>query len=374
MATNPIRIPISNLLLGSDYTGKFYIGAQQKEVNLILDTGSSTIAVESQSYDPQQDQNMAATNLAQEVSYGDGSGFVASVVRTDVTVKSATQSVKLPGVAVAVAYYETGSMFGNTQGILGLAYAKLDTAYILKKRTVPPTYNANDFRTAYTTQIEPYFTQLEEAGLVAGKYAFYTRRSVVRESDNPVADPLNNGWLILGGGEEATDLYTGDFQTAAVLSDDWYSVNLKTVSVGTASIPIDPPTFQDNAPTNAIVDSGTNGLVLSPAVYNAILAKLPTDQRHLVRNGGAPKGSIHMERWPTLTFVLQGVTADISLVVRPENYWQIDAGEVGQAQCMLLKGRDVQSILGLPLMNGYFTIFDDTANHGLGEVKFAALK
>ena len=42
----PVRVAISNVLLGDDYTGKLYVGAQQKEVNLLLDTGSSTLAVE----------------------------------------------------------------------------------------------------------------------------------------------------------------------------------------------------------------------------------------------------------------------------------------------------------------------------------------
>ena len=31
-------------------------------------------------------------------------------------------------------------------------------------------------------------------------------------------------------------------------------------------------------------------------------------------------------------------------------------------------------ILGLPLMNGYFTIFDGEADHGRGEVRFAKRK
>jgi hypothetical protein len=283
--------------------------------------------------------------------------------------------VDLPGVAVAVAYHESsGAMFGKAQGILGLAYEKLDTAYVLKKPTVPPQYGPNDFRTGHTIQIEPYFTQLAAAGLEAGKYAFYTRRAVVRASANPAADPLNNGWLILGGGEEAADLYTGPFQAADVLSDDWYSVNLKAVVVGDASTPVDPPTFHDQAPTNAIVDSGTNGLLLSPAVYAAVLAKLPAAFRALVKHGGTSAANLNLTQWPALTFVLQGAAGDARLVVKPEQYWQLDAGEVGQAQCMLWKGTDVQSILGLPLMNGYFTVFDDTANHGLGSVKFAAIK
>jgi hypothetical protein len=381
VAINALRIPIDNLLLGSDYTGKFYIGAKQREVNLLLDTGSSTIAIESRGYDPQDDANATVTDLAQEVGYGDGSGWVGSVVRTNVTAKSATQNVDLPAVAVAVAYQETADMFGQAQGILGLAYEKLDTAYDLGMPTVPPNYTPNDFRAGLTTQIEPYFTQLEEAGLVAGKYAFYTKRSVVRASADPAADPLNHGWLILGGGEEEADLYSGEFQEAAVLSDDWYSVNLKSVTVGeSAPIPVSPPTFQDDVPTNAIVDSGTNGLLLALPLYNAIMAKLPAALRQQAKRGQTSNANLDLAQWPTLTFILQGTGADVRLVVKPENYWQLDAGEVGTAVCMLWKGTKVgnrpnpQSILGLPLMNGYFTIFDDTANHGLGSLKFAAIK
>jgi hypothetical protein len=75
-----------------------------------------------------------------------------------------------------------------------------------------------------------------------------------------------------------------------------------------------------------------------------------------------------------LTFVLQGDPGDVKLLVKPENYWQMDAGQAGVVQSGLWLGSGAQSILGLPLMNGYFTIFDCSANHGLGVVKFAAIK
>ena len=123
MATNPVRISINNLLLGSDYTGKLYVGSQQKEVNLLLDTGSSTLAVESRSYDPQQDKNATFTKMVQEVTYGDGTSWIGSVVNTDVNVSANGQGIDLPGVAVAVAYHDSANMFGKAQGILGLAYA-----------------------------------------------------------------------------------------------------------------------------------------------------------------------------------------------------------------------------------------------------------
>src|SRR5215470_7772877 len=219
---NPIRIPINNVLLGNDYTGKLYVGAQRREVNLLLDTGSSTLAVEQKSYDPRKDANAKVTNLVQEVAYGDGSNWIGSVVQTDMTVSASSKSIDLPDVSVAVAYHETASMFGKAQGILGLAYRALDDAIDIHRPTIPPKYTPNDIRAGHRVFVEPYFTQLEKSGLVADKYAFYTRRSVLRASADPASDPMNNGFLIIGGGEEAKDLYAGKFRTAVVLSDDWY--------------------------------------------------------------------------------------------------------------------------------------------------------
>jgi len=373
--TSPIRIPINNVLLGNDYTGKMTIGSQQKEVNLLLDTGSSTLAVEQRSYNPQHDTNAQITDMVQEVSYGDGSNWIGSVVKTDVKASPNGQGVDLPGVAVAVAYHESADMFGQAQGILGLAYAPLDDAVTLTRPTVPPTYTPNDIQAGHRTFVEPYFTQLEQAGLAANKYAFYTRRSVVHASANPATDPLNNGFLILGNREKTTDLYTGQFQNALVLSDDWYSVNLKAVIVGNnPPIPVLPPTHNSQAPTNAIVDSGTNGLDLDPKLFHAIVSQLPAKLQKLIHARQVSTSSINLAEWPNLTFVLQGDTGDVRLVVKPENYWQLDGGDTGLAVRSLWRGTSQQSILGLPLMNGYFTIFDDSANHGLGVVKFATIK
>jgi hypothetical protein len=371
-AASPIRIPISNVLLGNDYTGRMYVGSQRKEVNLLLDTGSSTLAVQSKNYDPRGDRNAKVTDLVQEVAYGDGSSWIGSVVTTDVAVSAGGRKIDLPRVPVAVAYHESADMFGQAQGILGLAYQPLDDAIDVNKPTVPPKYSPNDVRAGERTFVEPYFTHLEKSGLVANKFAFYTRRSAIHASDDPAADPLNNGYLILGGGEESKDLYTGRFQTAVVLSDNYYSVNLKQVIVGDqGSIPVRPPSSRSNAPTNAIVDSGTNGLDLAPALFEAILKKLSPDQAKMMRSRNQSTADFNLARWPVITFVLQGTGGDIRLDVAPEHYWQMDAFEVGTAYRTLWRGSDEQSILGLPIMNPYFTVFDCSANHGLGVVKFA---
>jgi hypothetical protein len=369
---NPVRIPISNVLLGNDFTGKLFVGSQRKEVNLLLDTGSSSLAVDHKSYDPKGDSKAKVTELVQEVAYGDGSNWIGSVVRTDVTVTAGKGSVGLPGVSVAVAYHESVRMFGKSQGILGLAYQPLDDAIDINKPTVPPKYSPNDIRAGKKAFVEPYFMQLEKSGLVANKFAFSTHRSTIRAALKiPGSDPLNNGFLIMGGGEEAKDLYSGAFKTAVVLSDNWYSVNLKRVIVGKAgAIAVSPPSRQSTSPTNAIVDSGTNGLELAPALFDAILAKLSPDQVKAIRSTQVSTSSLNLAQWPTLTFVLQGPTSDISLDVGPQNYWQMDAWETGTAVCSVWRGDD-QSILGLPLMNAYFTIFDCSVNRGLGVVKFA---
>jgi hypothetical protein len=65
---------------------------------------------------------------------------------------------------------------------------------------------------------------------------------------------------------------------------------------------------------------------------------------------------------------------DVRLDVPPENYWQMDAWEAGTAAAALWRADAQQSILGLPLMNGYFTVFDCSANRGLGVVRFAPAK
>jgi hypothetical protein len=224
--------------------------------------------------------------------------------------------------------------------------------------------------------VEPYFTQLEKRGLVANKFAFYTRRSVIHASANPSADPLNNGFLILGGGDEAHDLYTGKFQSALVLRDDYYSVNLKQVVVGRESpIEVKPPSRQSEARTNAIVDSGTNGLDLAPALFNCILQKLTPAQAKLMRSRNESTSNIRLEEWPTITFILQGEQGeDVRLEVQPEHYWQLNGFESGTAYRVLWCGEGEQSILGLPLMNAYFTVFDRSANRGLGVVRFAKPK
>jgi len=195
------------------------------------------------------------------------------------------------------------------------------------------------------------------------------------------SDPLNQGLMIMGGGDESTDLYTPPFQTVKMVSDAWYSTVLKAVIVGNSppiAAPAGPP---EGYPSNSFVDSGTMRLELDKLMWPAILSKFSGSQQELLKQSMQGHGNLvsvndlgDLSTWPTLTFVLQGDAGDVSLDVPPSNYWQVNTEHVGAAKAAITEGGPRLAVLGLPLMNGYFTIFDGEADNGRGVVKFAKLK
>ena len=155
---------------------------------------------------------------------------------------------------------------------------------------------------------------------------------------------------------------------------------MKSVIVGKSS-PIAARTQgPKNAPSNSIVDSGTNSLNVSQQMFDAIVSKLSSQQQQLLTAAVtgqqlAPVSDLKLAAWPTLTFVLEGDDgSDVSLEVAPTDYWQVNTQNVGAAAAAITIGEAGFTILGLPLMNGYFTIFDGEAAGGKGVIKFANRK
>src|SRR5580698_4234151 len=268
--SNSVRIPITNINMDGDYTGVVNVGSgsSAKALNVIIDSGSSALAVNGEKYSPALGSGTTATNLAQFDSYGDGSNWLGAVVRDTVKIGAVTGT----NVSVAVTYQASKDMFREADGILGLAYQALDNAYSLPESTWPKKYSESQVEHGKRSSVVPCLMQLANEGVLQEKMAFLTRRSFVKAGPNPGHDPLNQGVLILGGGEEATDLYTGGFQIAAVLADAWYSTNLLSVGVGNDKFPVSTRP-QPGMPTNSIVDSGTNTLVLGPTIINGILSR-----------------------------------------------------------------------------------------------------
>ena len=133
--------------------------------------------------------------------------------------------------------------------------------------------------------------------------------------------------------------------------------------------------------TNSIVDSGTNSLVLAPDVYRAVISgleNLSADFATLMRdassNGAVPQSSLGLSRWPDIKFVMQGADgSDATLTCAPATYWQTDAPQAGYAVFQINNGGSFpMSILGLPLFNNYYTVFDRTQNP-YGTISFAPI-
>ncbi len=402
--TRSARIPITNIYGGGDYTAQLAVGSRGALVNLILDTGSSTIAVQTTTYDPTQDTDLKPSVYAQEILYGTG-GWIGPLVTTNIAISAGGQSIAIPNAYLAIADDQLPNNFGAADGILGLAYTGLNQAYnmtsylqsqhVNQAVTYPWPFQVAGSQAAYRQfmrlletfrfeDVPPYFDQLVGMSMIPNKFAFYTLRSFPSQaSADPGSDPLNNGFFILGGGEEQTDLFTGNFIDVDVLDDFYYNVNLVAVQVGTAqpvpAAPL-PVEYQQSAKSNAIVDSGTNSLFVANDVYNAIMAGLKAANPQFVKEiqkaarDGIPTSQLNLSHWPDINFILTGENGqNVTLSVTPQNYWQVDFPSAGMAVFNIGNGGLPQSILGLPLMNNYYTVFDRSED-AYGIIRFAPVK
>ncbi|MDO6777158.1 pepsin-like aspartic protease [Shewanella sp. 3_MG-2023] len=476
-ATHPLALPLINIYAKGGYTVKLHIGSQQTEVNLIVDSGSSTLVVGQVAYHPEDDTDLTATSFAQEVTYGIG-GWDGPVINTNVTIGNDTFSFTLNPCPVAVvSSLAQRKTFGEANGILGLAYYQLNSSYdlhdyLVERNVSPPVtypwpfseedsvcpndthhhtdehqhFSSNDltrFKAFLKTQPEqdilPYFTQLETQGLCANKFAFYSQRSSVHvASATPskaslAADPLNQGWLILGGGKEQTHLYQGQFKHIKVEHNVHYNVTLVGIKVGDFA--------QINAAdlkpefayylTNAIIDTGTSGIMLTDVLFEGLKQNLhtltqtvaaskpnkhtgiPQDFLSLIapftdlaaQEVGIDAELLDLTQWPDIEFIFAGHSEcdghggapashthsqtqtqtqthtqtnshqpePITLTCKPHDYWQLNSPLQGKA-CFKIIGKlpqwGNQSLIGLPLLNNYYVIFD-REEHKTGVIRFA---
>lgn len=400
--TKSETIPITNFYANGDYTAQLAVGSEGTLVNLILDTGSSTLAVKASKYSPAKDNALQPTPFAQDVSYGTG-GWAGPLVKTKVSFGANEDAIALEQAYVAITDASLPDNFGNADGILGLAYKGLNQAYnlsaFLQLHNLPtssfpwPFSVANSstglsqlmslFQTLQFEDIPPYFEQLKQETEIANKFAFYTLRSYpCLACENPEADPINQGFFVLGGGEEKVDLYSGSFLSVAVLDDLYYNVNLTAIQVGESAIQTVSPLsagLKQTLISNAIVDSGTNSLCLAPDVWTSVLAGFkavnPSFAALIQQASGnaIDKSTIDLSQWPTLFFILSGLNGEqVRLAVAPQTYWQFDAVAPGLAVFVIESGGMPQSILGLPLMNNYYTVFDRSLD-AYGAVRFATI-
>ncbi|WP_394199889.1 pepsin-like aspartic protease [Shewanella waksmanii] len=449
-----IKLPLSNVYAKGDFCAQLRIGSQHTPVNLILDTGSSTLAVDVGKYQPDEDTLLTATSYAQEVNYGVG-GWDGPVVLTQIGIgsdtnaeKSAdasvgnraeTSAITLPQCHVAlVANKQQQTSFFDADGILGLGYHHLNKGYDLSRYfnqqnitpalTYPWPFNCSSNTTPDSKQnaaekqpdsdnlpsfkhflwqqpeqdIVPYFTELTQHGLVSNKFGFYCQRSSIHvDSPNDssslkqlAADPLNQGWLILGEAEQHTELYQGQFKQLKVLHDVYYNVNLVSMQVGAGSAIAAAPLqtqYLNSAFSNAIIDTGASCIAITDALYQALRQQIASCNAKLLplidafkdfsaQDTGIDMQQLDLAAWPDITFHFSGAqsadanqTDTVGITITAQDYWQLNTPKHGKA-CFKIIGQLAdwpnQSIMGLPLMTSYYLVFD-RAQAQLGVVKFA---
>ncbi len=378
----PIKIAITNVYADGCYTAPIYVGGEETRINVFLDTGSSSLAINGQHYDPKRDTLMSPTRLVQAVDYEDGSGWQGAVIRTRIGVRHFREWRRLDNVGIAIADRQKDIFADEMQGMLGLAYIDLDFAYKFRRPTWP-NYDHRNLADKPQAEVEPYFRQLEESGTLPNKFALYTLRSTIRYGRRPIEkDPWNLGFLVLGGGEQYHSLYKGKFKTAKVVHDLYYNTNLTSIRVGsTKPIPIPPPKEDSGLNSNAIVDSGTATICLPKALYRRLLKRFRTLNpdflaaiRRSVDYDDVRLSERVLRRWPTLHVSMEGMSKDIELKVTPQTYWQTNYTKDGVTGFAIDDQDENQTILGLPFMNNYYCVFDRSANNGVGVIRFATPK
>ncbi|WDT87463.1 pepsin-like aspartic protease [Alteromonas sp. 009811495] len=408
--TRSLRIPLTNVYAKGGYCAHVKLGKHQHPVNLVLDTGSSTLVVHNGSYQPEKDTALTPTSYEQDVCYGMG-GWYGPVVNTRVSFHGLGLSIHLDDVHVAVTAKEESQSFAQADGILGLAYDGLNTAYdltsFLQTRDVSPevTYpytmsqtddSVRDYRKwlhQYPRKaLVPYFTQLEAQGVVANQFALLTHRSSIFQTNShcPVrklqASKANHGLLVLGKPHIHADLYKPPIHTAKVLHDKYYNVNVKAVQID-GQPKRSAPALKENEVkgycTNGIVDSGASMVMFPPSLYKQLMDDFASHNAQFTEIltpfmtfDGTEKGidaeKVNLNDWPNIYLYLEGEDSDICLCISPEYYWQIHAPKPELASFKILSTPNWpnQSILGLPLLNNYYTIFD-RENGDKGVVQFA---
>jgi hypothetical protein len=410
----PLRVCITNAYSGNDYSATVLLGSEKVPVNVLLDTGSSTFAVSPSAYNALNDKLVKPTTYAQVVQYGTG-GWAGPLVNTLMTIGHEKESISLNRSHIAITTVQEKNNFVGIHGILGLAYNGLNVAYDLKNAlpkkgpqfSHPWPFKSKDFDSFNKKFQElmgandipqkgvvPYFTELEEEGVVANKFAFYTLRSrtqhITKDKSKALSDPMNNGFFIIGGGEEQTDLYEGGmdaFLTAEVYHHLYYNTNLKTVQVAGCD-PIEARPLQKKyikaSISNSIIDTGTNRLCLANDVYKYIMKsfkKINPEFAELIRQSdeqdlGLEQKKLNLAEWPAIHFTFSGDgRKDITLTCTPDTYWQINTPNNSRAVFQIAGPEDVenQSVFGLPLFNNYYTIFDRSV-HKHGVIRFAPIK
>lgn len=374
----------------ADSVGEYYIRMKigEQEVNLQLDTGSSTMAVPLKQCEncikngrkldlvkvPSSKSIKCNSDQCQENSchafracavcsrrtraccsinspsecgfylrYADGSSASGALVQSDVELGNLSANVKYGGILSATRGFETAEV----DGIFGMAYKSL---------------------ACNPTCVLPFFDVL-------------LRDKHVDQNMFSICTGRGGGTLTLGGVNPA--LYTGKIQWAPMPPKrvrHFYDVTISNVHIGGKAL--DLPNF-----SNAIVDSGTTVLVIAPSAFLSL-------KHHFLTNycdvpglcgkdgvGGSTEKQVtwfapgycallstdHIKKLPRITIFLKGgVRLDLEpevymLKYRPSSKYSLGSNTYHCLGISYLDGLDRMDnnvILGNTVLQKYLTVYD----------------
>lgn len=411
-------IPITMAYAEGGYTAPVYIGSQSCKADLVLDTGSSALALRQSCYQLAEDTEVQLSADFQIMSYGAG-GWAGSVVKSTLAVGHSDETQLKATAEFAVIVDEPSHNFYQADGIWGLAYQSLDAVYQAEQfltaqqidpalswpwptqlldPTAPLSRLRQQLQSCPRRHAEPFFSALQNQQRMTNSFALLTRRAVYHHNgEEPtsaadVIDPLNKGLLVLGGGEECTELYQGPLSHVCLVHDKYYNTELLQIQLegcGAFAVPALDEQDLKAYGSNSIFDCGSSFLILETSCYQYLIDELSRlnpdfavaiDAALEARNSmaGIAMDQLQLNAWPDIVLSLKGEkdgnAGVVTLRVQAKHYWQQNAPVQGQAMFLLasqLEGWAKQSILGLPVMNDKFCIFDRSADNGMGVIKVA---
>jgi len=241
----------------------------------------------------------------------------------------------------------------------------LDQASIGPLGPVPIDFGAIQFQTSNFYQFQNIDGVMGIAGPAGKTNLFNTLYSAGKVKANVFAMCFNqgsksNGTLTLGGVDP--QLFTGKWQTVQNSGEGDYEMPLKNIMV--ANTPISDTT------TSAILDSGTNILLLPTQAFNSMKTIFVNNcsNSHLVGVCGSgptifdgacfPLTAPQIAAYPPLTVNLQGAT----LNVPPTSYLVVVDTPGQYCLAVLPTGPGGFLIIGDTIMENYYVAFDRSAN------------
>jgi len=159
------------------------------------------------------------------------------------------------------------------------------------------------------------------------------------------------GTLVLGGIH--TDLYTGSFEWTPIVDQSYYCVQMDSPSTSTMTTGC--------TGGNAIIDSGTSSLVLTPSAYDEVYQTIFASNPSLASQQCVTKSDI--TNLPCIQLKLKG---GVTLNIPPTNYYQPVPGANGCLEFLIQQGPGSEvNIIGQVMMESYYTVFDQV-NHRVG--------